>query len=202
MKNMIIETVAGTAVSLRGNDIDTDRIIPARFLKWLEFSGLGAHAFEDDRAQLKAQGRLHPFEKPEYAGAAILLVNKNFGCGSSREHAPQALHRWGIKAVAGESFGEIFAGNCVSVGVPCLRAEEEALAEMQALNEADPKARFAIDLRECTISCGDRQWKFTLPEGARRQFLEGKWDATQELLTATDRILEVASALPYISHWK
>ena len=201
-KSMRIDAIEATAVAVRGNDLDTDRIIPARFLKWLEFSGLGKHAFEDDRAQLKAQGGLHPFDQPAFAGAGILFVNKNFGCGSSREHAPQSLNRWGIKAVVGESFGEIFNGNCVSVGVPCLRAEESTLAAMQDLCERDPKSRFRIDLESMTLHAGGSSFPVAMPDGARRQFLDGKWDATQELLTAKARILEVAATLPYVDHWR
>ena len=130
-----IEQITGTGIPLVGNDIDTDRIIPARFLKCVTFDGLGEQVFADDRAAL--EGR-HPFDQPQYQGATILVVNRNFGCGSSREHAPQAIARWGIKAVLGESFAEIFFGNCVAIGIPCLTATAEVVGQVQAALEADP----------------------------------------------------------------
>src|SRR3954470_24798958 len=148
----IIAKVQARAVPVRGNDIDTDRIIPARFLRCVVFDGLGPHSFEDDRLGLKAKGQTHAFDDARFQGSGILFVNKNFGCGSSREHAPQALMRWGIKAIVGESFAEIFFGNCVSLGIPCLVADEAALGRLSTAAEKDPQALWTIDVEAGKVS--------------------------------------------------
>ena len=192
---------SGTALALRGGDIDTDRIIPARFLKGISFAGLGEHVFADERYAVQRKGGVHPLDDPNHRGARILLVNKNFGCGSSREHAPQALRRWGITAVVGESFGEIFAGNCVALGVPCLRVTADEAARLQEAAEADSDRSFAIDLEEKTIRSGNLVVNVELPEGARVQFLGGTWDATSTLLEAGDGIERTAARLPYLNGW-
>lgn len=183
-------------VSVTGNDLDTDRIIPARFMKHLTFEHLGAHVFEDDRRALREKGEVHPFDDPRNAGARILLVDRNFGCGSSREHAPQALHRWGIDAIIGESFGEIFAGNCVSVGMPCVRASAEVIATLRELAEAAPEREFTLDLTACTISTGNHQYPVEIAEGPRRQFSEGSWDPVAMLLSARAEIGRAESRIP------
>ena len=149
-----IERIAGRAVPVRGQDIDTDRIIPARFLKAVSFDGLEAHVFEDDRLQLQQSGVVHPFDNPSYAGATILLGNANFGCGSSREHAPQALRRWGIHAIVAESFAEIFFGNSMSIGLPCLTASHADLDRLMALVEANPAETFEVDLKTRLVTGG------------------------------------------------
>jgi 3-isopropylmalate/(R)-2-methylmalate dehydratase small subunit len=194
-------SIKGTAVPVRGNDIDTDRIIPARYLRTVTFDGLGKHAFEDDRAELTRGGTQHPFDDPRYARATVLLVNKNFGCGSSREHAPQALLRWndGIKALVGESFADIFLGNCVTLGVPCIKVSAEVVASLMALVEQDPSLSVVVDLERRLITAGSFSVEFELAEGLRRQFLDGTWDSTTELLANQEQIHVVAKRLPYIN---
>lgn len=200
--DQIIKTVKGTGVTVRGNDIDTDRIIPARFLKCVVFEGLGEFAFADDRAQLAEKGEVHPFDKPEFAGSSILFANKNFGCGSSREHAPQSLSRWGIKSIVAESYSEIFFGNNVSMGIPCVIANEENIEKLMAANEANPKAECMVDVDKLTASVGEVSVPVTLADGPREQFLQGSWDVTAELLANTTAIEETAAHLPYFGHWK
>ncbi|MDP6779160.1 MAG: 3-isopropylmalate dehydratase small subunit [Candidatus Latescibacteria bacterium] len=186
--------IEGRGIPLRGNDIDTDRIIPARYLRSITFEGLGEHAFEDDR---KEGG--HPFDHSRYQGASILIANENFGCGSSREHAPQALMRWGIHALVGESFAEIFRGNCTAMGVPCVTAGSEAIGLLMEAIEADPAIEATLDLRSKTLTYGETVLPIDIPEGNRVQLLEGAWDATGMLLEAADEVRSVADRLPYIA---
>lgn len=195
--------IEGMAIAVPGNDIDTDRIIPARFLRCVVFDGLGEHAFEDDRAQLKAAGKTHPFDVEAYANANVLLVNKNFGCGSSREHAPQALMRWhnGIAAIVGESFSEIFFGNCVALGIPCVTTDEPSMGRLMAESQRDPKLRFKVDLESMTAKAGQVTIKVAMPEGARGQLMAGRWDSTAELLEGRAEVKKTAAALPYFGHW-
>jgi 3-isopropylmalate/(R)-2-methylmalate dehydratase small subunit len=197
-------TVSGPAIAVRGNDIDTDRIIPARFLKCVVFDGLGHHAFADDRAQLRERGQLHPFDDARFAEARILLVNRNFGCGSSREHAPQAIMRWGrgIHAVVGESFAEIFAGNCQALGIPCPTAAPEDLSALMTACEQNPALEFRLDLEAMTLSAGPRTARLQMAAGPRSQLLAGTWDSTGELLAARDAIAATASRLPYVTNWR
>ena len=191
----------GPAVPVRGNDIDTDRIIPARFLKTVVFDGLGDHVFEDDRAALAKDGRKHPFDDPKVFDARILLVNKNFGCGSSREHAPQAILRWrkGITAIVGESFAEIFFGNCVALGIPCVAVDETAIAALMTAAEQNPGLDVVVDLEEKSVTAGGARYPARIADGPRKQFLEGRWDSTAELLAAKNRIRETAGKIPYFS---
>ncbi|MGF1513376.1 MAG: 3-isopropylmalate dehydratase small subunit [Elainellaceae cyanobacterium] len=191
-----IQAITGPALPLRGNDIDTDRIIPARFLKAVTFDGLGSHAFEDDRQQLQGD---HAFDLPQYQSARILAVNRNFGCGSSREHAPQALARWGIQALIGESFAEIFFGNCVAMGVPCVVAESDALKQLQDAVEANPTLKVEIDLNAMEARYGRSTMLIAMGDGPRQMFLGGTWDACGQLVAQAEGIRQTASGLPYVT---
>lgn len=194
MNDKIVEKISGTAVPLRGDDIDTDRIIPARYLRCVTFDGLGEHAFEDDRKQDPD----HPFNQERFDGAAILIVGHNFGCGSSREHAPQSLNKWGIKGVIGQSFAEIFFGNCNAMGMPCMTVDADTCETLFVAAEADPPPHFEIDVSGGTIRFGDRSVQGDMPSGPRESFLAGTWSDTAVLLEAADQVDEVASNLPYI----
>jgi len=194
-----IGRIDGTALPLPGDNIDTDRIIPARFLRSVSFEGLEVHLFEDDRAQVDSQGAgRHPFSNHSYAGAAILVVNANFGCGSSREHAPQAIRRRGIRTVVGESFSEIFFGNSVALGLPCVTAAPEVVDTLMQMVVADPRLHVTIDLSNLSLTAGDRSFDITVPSGARDAFLDGSWDATGLLLDRYEEVEAVAARLPYV----
>ena len=198
-----ISTVRGTAVVVRGDDIDTDRIIPARFLKCVTFDALGPAAFADDRAERAGSAAgLHPFDRPDHQGASILLVNRNFGCGSSREHAPQALMRWGIRAVVGESFAEIFYGNCLALGIPCFTADHATMLAIQQAAEADPAAAFSLDVAEPCLSVGGQAWSLDLAAGPRQMLASGQWDATGQLLANGQALQATAQRLPYLSGFR
>lgn len=191
-----VQSVVGRGVPLVGNDIDTDRIIPARFLRCVTFDGLGAQVFADDR--LHTQGQ-HAFDQPQYQGAEVLVVNRNFGCGSSREHAPQAIAKWGIKAIVGESFAEIFFGNCVAMGIPCLTATHEDVQTLQDWLAANPQTAIDVDLNTMQIRFGDASIPVQMGEGARNMFLSGTWDACGQLVSHADQIRQTAAKLPYVT---
>jgi 3-isopropylmalate/(R)-2-methylmalate dehydratase small subunit len=191
-----VERVAGRGCVLRGDDIDTDRIIPARFLRCVTFDGLGEHAFEDDRAQAKGD---HPLDDRRFAGASILVVGQNFGCGSSREHAPQALLHRGFRAFVGGSFAEIFAGNCTALGLPCATLPPAELARLMDSVDLDPAQELVLDLRARTITSRAGTLTCAIAEGARQQLLEGTWNATAVLLEAGDAIEATARRLPYVN---
>jgi len=196
--------LTGRGISLRGNDVDTDRIIPARYLRTVVFDGLGQHAFEDDRSQAKKEGKVHPFDDARFADAEILLVNRNFGCGSSREHAPQALARWGrgIKAIIGESFAEIFFGNCVALGLPCAVVSAEDVTRLMAAVEADPSSLLCVNIGARQVELGAQVFPFEMGDGVRQQFIEGRWDTTAELLANRRLIDETVARLPYFSEFR
>ena len=195
--------ITAPAVVLPGNDIDTDRIIPARFLRCVTFDGLGEHAFEDDRKQLAQAGKTHVFDDPARRQAQILVVGRNFGCGSSREHAPQALMRWGkgIRAIIGESFAEIFFGNCVALGIPCLALAPSDLHRVGAAVEAEPKLEISVDLDAAEVRVGSSVVPATIPEGPREQLASGRWDTTGELVDGRAQIEKTAAGLPYFAGW-
>ena len=189
-----VRSVSGRSVVVRGNDIDTDRIIPARYLRTVTFDNLGEHAFEDER-----RAGSHPFDDARCQGAGILVVNKNFGCGSSREHAPQALARWGIRGFVGESFAEIFFGNCVAMGLPCMTASEEDVARLMQAVEGDPSLELEIDVEAQTVVFGSDSITAALPDGPREQLVTGTWDALGQLLEAVDEVESTAGKLPYVA---
>jgi 3-isopropylmalate/(R)-2-methylmalate dehydratase small subunit len=191
-------TITGRAVALRGEDIDTDRIMPARFLRAVSFDGIEAHVFEDDRRAEAAAGARHPFDDPARAGAAVLLVNRNFGCGSSREHAPQALARWGVKAIVGESFAEIFFSNATALGVPCVSVGPDTVQALMSLVERDPSAVVSVDLAALTVRGEGISAACTMPTAARRAFLAGTWDATALLTADFETVRAAAARLPYL----
>ncbi len=189
-----ITQINGQCISLIGNDIDTDRIIPARFLKCVNFDSLGESVFEDDRATLKGS---HPFDLKENKNATILIVNSNFGCGSSREHAPQALMRWGIRAIIGESFADIFYSNCIAIGIPCFTLTKKSIAEIQ--NYCDNQFLFLeIDLKNSLAKSKDLNLNLEIKESSRKMFLSGEWDATSTLLDNKNLIENKFNQLPYI----
>ncbi len=191
-----IQSVLGRGIPLEGSDIDTDRIIPARFLRCVTFDGLGEQAFADDRQQ--ANGR-HPFDQPQYQGANVLIVNENFGCGSSREHAPQSLSKWGIQGIIGESFAEIFFGNCVAIGIPCVTATPDQVKQLQAAVIANPQTEIKVDVDSLTVTCGDLTLAVEMNPGARQMFLSGQWDSCGQLTANLEQIRATTSQLPYMS---
>jgi len=197
-----IRVIEGTGLPLPGDNIDTDRIIPARYLRSVSFEGLEQHLFADDREQLKAQGVIHPCANPRYDGASILLVNANFGCGSSREHAPQAIRRRGIRAVVGESFSEIFFGNSVALGMPCVSVTPEIARALQRIATDDPTRVMNVDLVAQRIETGTQSFAATLPAAARDAFLDGSWDATGLLLDRYEDVDAVAARLPYVRSFR
>ncbi|MBK5297655.1 MAG: 3-isopropylmalate dehydratase small subunit, partial [Vicinamibacteria bacterium] len=189
-----IQRVAGRALPLRGHDIDTDRIIPARYLKSVSFEGLERYVFADDRSD-----PAHAFNQPQYEGAQVLLVNRNFGCGSSREHAPQALQRWGINAVVGESFSEIFFGNSVQLGLPCLTVSHDQVEQLLTAVEADPALTVEVDVGGLTVRAGELRVAATMPASAHQALVTGLWDGTGLLLADFDQVRSLADTLPYVT---
>ena len=184
----------GKCISLIGDDIDTDRIIPARFLKCINFDSLGQFVFDDDRKTLKGN---HPFDLEANKGASILIVNSNFGCGSSREHAPQALMRWGIKAIIGESFADIFYSNCIAIGVPCFTLPKTSIKKIQEYIRKEDLF-FIIDLSASTAISNDLKFNLEIKQTSKKMFLSGEWDATSKLLENENLINKKLNNLPYI----
>jgi 3-isopropylmalate/(R)-2-methylmalate dehydratase small subunit len=196
-----ITKVSGTAVPVKGNDIDTDRIIPARYLKEVTFARMGDYPFFDERFDAAGKKKDHPFNDPEYQGASILFVNKNFGCGSSREHAPQALYRFGIQAVVGESFAAIFAGNCTIMGVPTVTVSAKEMEQLMKSVEENPRIEYTVNLETKTLSYGNVKIAIDLPETYRKALTAGSWDSTGLLRANLEEVRRTASKLPYMSQF-
>ena len=190
----------GRGVAVSGDDIDTDRVIPARFLKCVSFEGLAEGAFADDRAERHGA---HPFDLPQHQGASLLVVNRNFGCGSSREHAPQALMRWGIRVLIGESFSEIFFGNCLAMGIPCLAASHADVLQLQEWIRTQPEQELDLDLEALLLRPAKemqepQRWTLSLEGGPHTMLLSGQWDATGQLLAQDTALRATAGRLPYL----
>ena len=194
-----ITQVSGRAVPIHGNDIDTDRIIPARYLKEPTFARMGEYPFFDERFDPAGKKKDHPFNDPEYKGASILFVNKNFGCGSSREHAPQALYRFGIKAVVGESFAAIFAGNCTMMGLPAVVAGAKEIEQLMKSVEDNPRTEYTVDLETKSISYGNQKIAIDLPETYSTALTKGFWDSTALLRANLEQVRKTAAKLPYVT---
>jgi 3-isopropylmalate/(R)-2-methylmalate dehydratase small subunit len=196
--NGVVQRISGTALIIQGEDIDTDRIIPARFLKCVSFDALGDQVFADDRLELAGE---HPFDQERFKGASILIVNGNFGCGSSREHAPQALMRWGIRAVVGVSFAEIFFGNCLALGIPCASASPDQILAIQALVNDDATRHWMLDLEEMALASDQDRWDVTIDAGPRDMLRSGRWDATSQLLDNSSEVEGLMNRLPYLNNF-
>jgi 3-isopropylmalate/(R)-2-methylmalate dehydratase small subunit len=194
-----IRQISGTGMPIRGNDIDTDRIIPARYLKEPTFARMGDYPFFDERYDAAGNPKPHAFNDPKYKGASILFVHKNFGCGSSREHAPQALYRYGIHAIVGESFAAIFAGNCTIMGVPTVTVSHDEVESMMKIVEEQPQTRFTVDLEKKIITFGERRIAIDLPETYRNALTSGSWDSTALLRANLPNVKKTASKLPYMN---
>ena len=194
-----VERVSGTGIPVRGNDIDTDQITPARYLKVVTFEGLGEAVFRDERFDDDGEPKDHPFNEPQYQDANVLVVNANFGCGSSREHAPQALMRWGIDAIVGESFAEIFAGNCLALGIPTVTADQETVRELQDYVEKYPDAEVAVDVAGETVSYDDRTVEVEVEDAQRKALVDGIWDTTALMKANKNAVAETAASLPYVA---
>jgi 3-isopropylmalate/(R)-2-methylmalate dehydratase small subunit len=190
-------SIVGSGVNVPGDDTDTDRIIPARYLKCVTFDGLGEYAFQDERFDSQGNAKPHPFNDPRFAGASVLLSGSNFGCGSSREHAPQSLYRFGIRGIIAESYADIFFGNSIQLGMPCLCASKGDIAAIVAVIVENPRVVLSIDLSAMSVATEGRTFAVTMPEGARRSLVEGMWDPIAELLEKEAAIDGVAEALGY-----
>lgn len=202
MPDSRIKQIKGRAVAVPGDDIDTDRIMPARYLKCVTFEKLGECVFQDERFDASGKPKEHPYNDPRHKGAGVLVVNKNFGCGSSREHAPQGLLRSGLKAIVGESFAEIFAGNCAAIGLPAVTAPEADVRALMDLVRRDPAVEVLVDLEAKRVSAGGLSFAVEIPESARQKFLEGTWDTLGTLLEGVEPVRKTAQNIPYLGWLK
>jgi 3-isopropylmalate/(R)-2-methylmalate dehydratase small subunit len=196
-----ITQVTGRGIFIPGDDIDTDRIIPARFMKCVTFDGLGEFAFADAKTAEKAAGRLHPMDDARFTGASILISGSNFGCGSSREHAPQALYRYGFRAIIAESFAEIFFGNSTTLGIPCITMSKEDIADLTALIDKTPSIQMTVDLTEHKVTTDDVDFeaKISIPAHAREPLINGRWDSIADLVDGLEDVKARVAAIPYLS---
>jgi 3-isopropylmalate/(R)-2-methylmalate dehydratase small subunit len=194
-----ISQVAGRGVFVPGNDIDTDRIIPARFMKCVSFDGLGEFVFFDVRKNPDGSPKQHPLNEPRFQGATVLLSGANFGCGSSREHAPQAIQKYGFRAIIAEGYAEIFFGNSTTLGIPCVTATREDIAKVAAAVEANPQTEVVVDLAALEVRFGGQKIKITMRESARDALVNGRWDAIGELLEGVPQVQALAKKLPYLA---
>jgi 3-isopropylmalate/(R)-2-methylmalate dehydratase small subunit len=194
-----ITQVTGRGVFVPGNDIDTDRIIPARFMKCVTFDGLGEFLFYDVRKNADGTDKPHPLNDSRFKGATVLLSGANFGCGSSREHAPQAIQKYGFKAIIAENFAEIFFGNCTTLGIPCLSVSREDIAKIAAAIEKNPATEVVVDVAKQEVRFGGQTVKASIREAARAALVDGKWDAIGELLEGTSAVKTTAAQLPYLA---
>ncbi|MFC4543301.1 3-isopropylmalate dehydratase small subunit [Halosolutus amylolyticus] len=193
-----VDAVSGTGVPIRGNDIDTDQIIPARFMKVVTFDGLGEFAFFDQRFDENDDQKDHPMNEERFQDSSVMVVNSNFGCGSSREHAPQALMRWGIDAIIGESFAEIFAGNCLALGIPTVTADSETIEELQDWVDANPDGEIEIDVAAEEVTYGGETIDVTVDDAQRKALVEGVWDTTALMKSNAGEVAKLAQDLPYV----
>ncbi|MFC4245616.1 3-isopropylmalate dehydratase small subunit [Natribaculum luteum] len=193
-----VDYVSGSGIPIRGNDIDTDQIIPARFMKVVTFDGLGEFAFFDLRFDDDDNQKDHPMNEERFQDSSVMVVNSNFGCGSSREHAPQALMRWGIDAIIGESFAEIFAGNCLALGIPTVTADSETIQELQDWVDENPDEEIEIDVEAEEVTYDDTTIDVTVDEAQRKALVEGVWDTTALMKSNADAVREKAKELPYV----
>ena len=199
---MKIDSIKGTAVAVIGDDIDTDQIAPAQHLKVLSFKGIDQVFLLEQRNAFRDRPEIHPLDDPRFEGSSILLVGRNFGCGSSREHASQAIRRWGIRAIIGESFSEIFRSNSFAIGMPCLCVPAPVIEELRFHLEHDPTMVINISLSDSKIQYTDNECSFQMPEFERMSFLSGRWDALQQLLNNEPMICQVEARLPYLNDWR
>ena len=197
-----VSLIKGRGIVIRGDDIDTDRIVPARYLKEVTFENMGQYAFYDERFDEKGTKKEHPFNDKKSLGAQLMIVNKNFGCGSSREHAPQSIMRWGIKAIIGESFGEIFTGNCAMLGIPNCSLNSKNISEIMDYVEKNSNEPIEVDVKAQELKYGINKVKMDINPSLRDSLLNGTWDATSVMLKSKEQIREVASKLPYLTNFK
>ena len=203
MEQRVRNPLRARGVSVRGDNIDTDQIIPGRFLKRIGYDHLGERIFQDERTQFQEQGKVHPLDNPAFSQAEILFVNKNFGCGSSREHAPQSLSRYkkGIKAIIGESFAEIFSSNCLSLGIWCLTVSESVIQDIMESNERAPELIFCIDLTQKLIMFSESSYDFSISDGHRQQLLSEEQDSISTFLKNEALIEKMIAKLPYMNNY-